>query len=210
MKKSLISCVMSVACLAAPAAFAQASSFEGLSASVGLGLVGANTRATVTDGADSVYGDFGKTSAIGVFDVGYGFAAGKDFVVGLGGTIDLGKTKAGGVGYSVGGSAGDVTIKLKNHYSLYVQPTWVVTPTTGIYAKVGYHHAKGTVSDSAGSSESSNIHGYGLGLGVKTFVNKSVFVQVEALATNYKNKTVGDVSYKGKAATALVSVGSRF
>jgi opacity protein-like surface antigen len=205
MKIKQIAAAAAFAALVSTPAFADTSNFEGLSASIGLALNGSNTKLSAED--TSI--DLGKTSQVGVVDLNYGMAMSNGFVLGAGLALDLGKAKLGGV------ELGNETLSLetKNHYSIYLQPTWILNKTTGIYAKVGYNHTKGTASGNVGS-DSAKFKGTSYGLGVKTFIDSNLFIQVEASMANFKSKTFEDgdgaFSIKPKMTRATVSLGYRF
>ena len=192
-----------LAAIVAQPALAQSNNFTGVSAAAGFAMTGANTY--IDEGGNSGMGyDLGKTSTVALVDVGYGLSLNKNFVLGLGASVDLGKSKLGGVyGTDFVG---------KSHNALYVQPTWLLSPTTGLFAKVSYQQIKNEFVDGS-TTYSMSSKGTGLGLGVKTFINSNVFVQVEASNVTYKAKAL-DAANSGTAkvsATAgTVSAGYRF
>ncbi len=102
--------------------------------------------------------------------------------------------------------------KVKNHTSLYVQPTYLFTTNTAGFAKLAYHKAVlagegGLISQNGGFSES--IHGTGIGFGVKSYINSDVFVQFEMISTKFKTKSVvlgGDTSTPVKASLTSMNV----
>jgi opacity protein-like surface antigen len=210
MKKSLVA--LSIGILSSTA-FAQSNQFTGVSLGLGLGVVGASTKLGLSDGTDTIGTDFGKTNVIPNLDLSYAQSFGNDFVLGIGGTYDLAKTKSGEIrgfdGYTIG-------IRAKNHWSIYLQPQFLVSNNTALFAKVGYHSMKGEITgDDAGDFVPSKFKGVGYGFGVKTFVNKNVFVQAEAQLVNYKERSFdyGDpitASYKPKTAAGIVTLGYRF
>lgn len=238
MKKLTLASFTIVAALACQHAAAQ-SKFEGLSFSAGLGMAGASTTlsGSVISNEESASGkiDFGKTSAVAVVDLGYGLRMNPDMVLGLGATYDIGNTKSGSIGVNGMGQSGDL-IKLvgKRHFSIYAQPTWLLTPDTGVFVKLGYHRMHrsqeglfaGDLLD-AGVSTSMNLSGVGYGLGVKTYISKNVFLQAEANTVSYSSKDLtsalspllagplqpGDsasAAAKLKTTTGIVSIGMNF
>lgn len=203
-KKIAIACAL--ATLVTTPVFADTTNFEGLSASVGLLFVGGSTR--LSEGNNSA--DFGQNSQIGIADIGYGFAISNGFVVGTGITLDLGKPKMG----AVTDSEGSLAAQAKNHYSVYVQPTWVLNKTTGIYAKLGYNHTKGIFTGIGDENDAfsfdSKFKGTSYGVGIRTFMDTNLFVQVEASLANFKSKNVDGANLKPKMTRATVSLGYRF
>jgi opacity protein-like surface antigen len=189
-------------------AMADSSQFQGFSAALGVSFNGGNAK--VSGGDLSL--DFGQTSQVGVIDLGYGFGISPSLVIGAGIAYDLGKTKFG----SITDSEGNLSFESKNQYAVYVQPTWVINNSAGLYAKLGYNWAKGTSSgiddDDEPFNESTNFKGMSYAIGIKTFLDKNLFFQVEAGMVNLKSKSFfeGDFTVKPKMSRATVSLGYRF
>ncbi len=205
MKKKLLAVCLAVA---TSSVFAQASNFEGFSAGLSIGAVGVDTKVSSNDG----YGfNLGKSNVIPGIDLSYTQAIDSKMLVGVGVTYDLAKSKSGEI-------TGDGTIGLeaKNHYSVYVQPQYLLNNTTAIFAKLGYHQMKGSISgDFASSFTSEKYNGFGYGIGVKTFIDKNLFVQVEGQIVDFKQKSFdyggGEVvSYKPKSSAGIVTLGYKF
>ncbi len=207
MKKTLLALSLVAA---TQTAFAQASNFEGLSIGLGLAAVGVDTKYQDTD-------DFnlkvGQTNVIPVIDLSYAYAVDSKFLVGVGATYDLKDAKSGSA--SVPDYA-SITLKAKSHYSIYVQPTYLMTNNTALFAKVGYHSMKGTaeiVCDDC-TNDSLKFKGIGYGAGIKTFLDKNIFVQAEIQVVDYKKKSLADDdftwSYKPKSTAGILSVGYKF
>lgn len=247
MKKIALATLVVAAGLVSQHATAQ-SKFEGLSFSAGLGMVGASTTLsgamsstdTSTDPAttSSASGgiDFGKTNTLAVLDLGYGVRLNPDVVLGLGATLDLGNTQSGAVRMASSTTpemSGDlISLVGKKHYSVYLQPTWLLTPDTGVFVKVGYHTMKrsqdglaGAMLASQGISTAMNLSGMGYGMGVKTYVTKNVFVQAEASTVSYKSQDLSglagalgqsteggsaNLSAKVKTTSGIISIGMNF
>lgn len=212
MKKKLLA--LSLA-LSASTVFAQTSNFEGASVGLGFAAVGTNTKIS---GDTGNFIDMGKTSVIPALDFSYAYAIDSKWLLGVGATYDLGKTKAGGAQLSDGSDTETINFEGKNHYSVYVQPTYTLTNTTAVFAKLGYHSMKGTESythttDGSGSA-SSRLKGIGYGVGVKTFIDKNLYLQAEALIVDFKSKTVSDdegsATYKVKSNGGLITLGYKF
>jgi opacity protein-like surface antigen len=229
MKKTL-SLLAAALAVSAPA-FAQSAKFEGFSVSAGLGSIGTNTQyslaptsvpATEELPASSTPGyvlHCGKTSNLPVLDLAYGKRLDQNIVLGVGATLGLGKTQSGGLNVSSEEMSLGMSLVGKNHLSVYVQPTWVLTPDTGVFFKLGYHKMKGSVeSDSAVPGLSSvlpsslSFSGVGYGIGVKSYISKNVFIQAEATTINYKSNDLDlfPGTAKVKSAAGIVSIGMNF
>ena len=80
--------------------------------------------------------------------------------------------------------------ELKNHFTVYVEPTYLINPTNGIYAKVGYMHSdlKITSANITGSALTDNnisVHGVQYGVGYKGAIDKNLYVKAEYTVSNY-------------------------
>jgi opacity protein-like surface antigen len=245
-KKLLISTAL-VSLIISSATHAQTTNFVGPSVALSGSYVGGSSEfktgtgfGTLSggDGIDSKLGD--QTNVIPGVDLNYGFAMGNNFVLGLGATYDFSKTKTGGFtsNYLINGEDATFTIdsNLKDHYSLYIQPTYVINKDSAMFAKVGRHYAKSSVKSAGGfivegvsvgllgddKTVSKNIEGWGFGLGLKTFLTSNLFVQFEGGIVEYDkinlpfsldaDDTYDDNtgSHKIKTTNAMVSVGYKF
>ena len=109
--------------------------------------------------------------------------------------------------------------ELKNHFTVYVEPTYLINPTSGVYAKLGYMHADLKITDSVitGSSldQTLGVHGIQYGVGYKAAVDKNVYVKAELTYSNYSSLSA--TSNSGNTFTAnpeikagTISVGYTF
>jgi len=245
-KKLLISTAL-VSLIISSATYAQTTNFVGPSVALSGSYVGGSSEfKTGTgfsilsggDGIDSKLGD--QTNVIPGVDLNYGFAMGNNFVLGLGATYDFSKTKAGAFTSNSLINGEDATFSidsnLKDHYSLYIQPTYVINKDSAMFAKVGRHYAKASVKSAGGFDAgpltvgllgddvtvSEKIEGWGFGLGLKTFLTSNLFVQFEGGIVEYDKinlpfrlSGVGELddnagSHKIKTTNATVSVGYKF
>lgn len=192
--------------------FAQASSFEGINASVGLGLSSVSSSQTSSYPSDN---GNGQSGGFGVLDLSYIKAIDKNFFLGVGATYDLGEINAGyqnwrGYNYQA---------KLQNHYSAYIKPGFAVNDSAAIYAKLGYNWATAKITDNgeiiSPGSYSQNIHGFGYGLGTQIFLTKDIYTSVEVMRVNYNKVTFSDsgnnsTTFSAASTTGTVSVGYKF
>lgn len=245
-KKLLISTAL-VSLIISSATYAQTTNFVGPSVALSGSYVGGSSEfKTGTtfgiisggDGIDSKLGD--QTNVIPGVDLNYGFAMGNNFVLGLGATYDFSKTKAGAFTSNSNINGEDATFSidsnLKDHYSLYIQPTYVINKDSAMFAKVGRHYAKASVKSAGGFAfgpltvgllgddvtVSEKIEGWGFGLGLKTFLTSNLFVQFEGGIVEYDKINLpyrlsglsefddNAGSHKIKTTNATVSVGYKF
>ena len=245
--KKLLASTALAGLLATSNAFSQTTNFAGPSLALSGSYVGGSSEFKTGnsfgiisggDGLNSKLGD--QTNVIPGVDLNYGFAMGNNFVLGLGATYDFSKTKTGGFtsNYLINSEDATFTIdsNLKNHYSLYIQPTYVINKDSAMFAKVGRHYAKSSVKSAGGFSYgpysvgllgndvtvSEKIEGWGLGLGLKTFLTSNLFVQLEGGVVEYDKINLpfrlseyselddNTGSHKIKTTNAMVSVGYKF
>jgi len=217
-----LSGLLAIACLLATSnAFSQTSNFTGPSLALYASHVDAkNDIEEVTGLYANKNTTTKKNNLIPGVDFNYGFAIENNFVIGLGATYDLSKTKTGEATRSFDSVGDAVTIitnnELKDHYSLYIQPTYVINKDSAMFAKLGKHFAKAnyswTASDGTSFSNSSNIEGWGYGLGFKNFLSDNLFVQGEVVVVDYRENKFADgaVLYKPETTNATISVGYKF
>ena len=208
---------------------AQTKSFEGASIGVFAGAFGveakgnANTTAGTGGGgetASSGSGQTGAVSGIGGIDLSYAFGAGSGTVIGIGATYVPAKAKVttGSSGDSSAGGA--INVELKNHYTVYVQPTFVLNKDSAVFVKVNYAAADLSASGQNITITSGDISGWGAGVGLKTFLTPNAFIQVEANYTDYDTVTarrtnagtgrITTASGDPKVAQGLVTLGYKF
>ena len=193
---------------------AQTKSFEGVSVGIFAGAIGAEADGSVTGTSTTGSGSLGKVSGIAGVDLAYGFAGGM-FAVGA--TYVPMKAKFGsGTGKDTT-SGTTITGELKDHYTIYIQPTYVVNKDAALFAKLAYAHAD--IKTTNTTSASSDVEGWGYGVGLKTFLTPSTFVQVEGTYTDYDtikgtktNGGGGTTTVTGdlKTVQALITLGYKF
>ncbi len=232
-KTTKICCALALlASVAATPAFSQAKNFAGPSIAIGGGYNSVklkNTETVVTSDNGEAYevGDFatinaGDNNFNALVDLSYGLPISDNFVLSIGATYDLTDTEVDVVDSNVDYS---VKAKLKDHYSVYIQPTYLVSNNTGIFAKLGYHKSKGSLtiydidSDPQSQTVSRNLDGWGYGIGAKTFLNNNTYIQFEGSLLKYKSESgnitnyLGDTfseSVKPEVLSALISIGYKF
>jgi opacity protein-like surface antigen len=218
MNKKLLTTTALASLLAASNAFSQTNNFVGPSLALTGSFVGSSSKNTLTIEDDTPLENTpGKRNDfIAGADFNYGFATSNNTVIGLGVTYDFSKVKTGGL------SVINATLnnELKDHYSIYVQPTYVINKDSAMFAKIGRNFAKAQfkITDNIGEDTTTytkNITGWGYGLGLKTFLTSNLFVQAEAGIVDYEKfnfseGTGSDFSIKPKTTNATISVGYKF
>ena len=227
-QKLIVSTALASLCLTS-IAFSQTNNFTGLSLALSASHVDAKNTTIVKDNILDLIEvvPSNKNNFIPGVDISYGFAIGNNFVVGLGATYDFRKTDTGDGSFSSNIGVDDFTFSfnstLKDHYSLYIQPTYVINKDSAMFAKLGRHFAQVKTSIDAvingvdqGTSleETSNIQGWGYGLGFKNFLSNNLFIQGDVVAVDYQkiNPDFGPTptSIKPETLNATISVGYKF
>jgi len=224
--KKLLASTALAGLLATSNAFSQTNNFTGLSLALSASHVDAKNTTNVVD---PLFGPLTlpsyKNNFIPGVDISYGFAIGNNFVVGLGATYDFRKTETGvpTINSVLGEDLITATLPstLKDHYSLYIQPTYVINKDSAMFAKLGRHFAqvKTTVTSIIGgelfqAATTSNIEGWGYGLGFKNFLSNNLFIQGDVVVVDYKKINFDlagtPTSIKPETLNATISVGYKF
>jgi opacity protein-like surface antigen len=216
-KTTKICCTLALlASVAATPAFSQAKNFAGPSIAVHTGYTGTDTKMTFDTPGHLSYGENDVTYGA---DLAYSFPIDNNFLISIGATYDFDKIKAG----SLNADPDTIKLSIKDHYSFYIEPTYAFNNSTALFAKLGYHQAKGSVNvalfDEAGdpsdsASGSKNFKGWGYGFGIKTFLNNNVFVKAEASLVEYDKESFGTggdaIGFKPETVSGLISIGYKF
>ena len=208
---------------------AQSKSFEGASLGISLSAIGAEISGTGTTGTgsattNSTSGSIGKVAEIAAIDASYGFAIGPNGLISVGATYTPGKAKAGSGTYtdgnSVGAQNGKLSVELKDPYTIYIAPTYVISKDAALYAKVGYSHVdlNVTATDAANlSKKPSDLDGWTYAIGSKTMLTPNLYLGVEASITDYDTisatktvDTTSNINADVKVVQGVVTLGYKF
>jgi len=208
---------------------AQSKSFEGASLGISVSAIGAEISGSGTTGngsatTNSTSGSIGKVAEIAAIDASYGFAIGPNGLISVGATYTPGKAKAGSGRYtdgnSVGAQNGSLNVELKDPYTVYIAPTYVISKDAAIYAKVGYSHVDLNVSatDAAAlSRKPSDLDGWTYAIGSKTMLTPNLYLGVEASITDYDTisatktvDTTSNINADVKVVQGVVTLGYKF
>jgi opacity protein-like surface antigen len=224
-KTTTICCAVALlATTAATPALSQSKNFAGPSIAIGGGYSSQTYDLKFVSTTEDEEGDLnfnsGKNDFSALIDLGYGFQVDKTLAISIGGTYDLTKSKVTPTKIIDHAEDSTITIssELKDHYSLYIQPTYLVNDNTGLFAKLSYNFVKsvGKISlNDESVSNSKNLEGWGYGIGARTFFDKNLYAQIEGNYVEYENHKVtfdteNSSSHKPKVLSALVSIGYKF
>jgi hypothetical protein len=182
---------------------AQSKNFEGFSIGVSGGYAGVEISASGTqtqsgDTDKSSSGSIGKITESGSIDAGYSFSTGPNFLIGVTANYTPGKAKIGTNSFTdnstVGSQTDSISGSIKNFYTISLEPTYVLSANSAIYAKIGYSHAD--VNLSSGSSNVSitsytnNVEGWTYGIGSKNMLTNNLYLTIEGSLTDYDTISV--------------------
>ena len=227
--KKILGTSLLVTCLTTTSLFAQAKNFQGFSLALG---------ASATSGKSELEGklysfeqtsaSFDKSNIIPSVDLSYAIQSTDKFFISLGISRDFKKTNLGQQYFEQSEDNTTLENKLKSHYAMYVQPSYLISNTSAIFGKISYNKAKiesaatGEFDTVTTEVQSKSTHGYGYGLGIKTLINSNFYIQVEAERVNYKSKSFdpdssnspggsqADYTLKPSTNSGKISVGYKF
>ena len=210
---------------------AQSKNFAGASLGLSLSAVGAEisgsstSSGTVGGTANTTSGSVGKVAEIAAIDASYGFSMGTNSVFVVGATYTPGKAKAGSGNYTDNNAGtgrsddtGTLSVEVKNPYTIYVAPTYVVGNNAALYAKLGYSKTDLNVSATGGAAltaKPNDLEGWTYAIGSKTLLTNNVYVGVEASITDYDSITATratgvNISADAKVAQGIITLGYKF
>jgi len=191
---------VAVATILSASAHAQ-SSFAGWSVGGNLNFMTSSTE--ISGGGNNIkFGDASQTLSV---QGAYSFDMGNKFVLSVGGTYSLSDADAG----SAAITGATYKLKMKNMYTIYVEPGYAANPNSLLYGKLAMANVKGeeTINNVSGSE---NFSGFGFGAGFRHMLDKNLYVQVEFMQVNFDSKSVAGGNYKPSATTANFGFGYKF
>ena len=199
---------------------AQSKSFEG--ASLGLSVSGIGVEVSGsgrTSTGNSSTGSLGKVAEIAAIDLSYGYAIGNNGIIQVGASYTPGKAKAGSGTYTDGttnagslnlnAGTGNISLEVKDPYTIYIAPTYVVSKDSAIYAKIGYAKADITTAATGGatlSSKPGDLEGMSYGIGSKTMLTQNLYLGVEANITDYDSIKATTLANAGNGGTSSKTI----
>jgi outer membrane immunogenic protein len=204
MKKIFFALTVASNLLATGLANAGTADFVGPSVGINLNAQSMSNKVSGTVFGSNVSGTFGESSFGASLKGAYGVALSEKSVLSLGGTYALVDAKAGTV--VVGSNTGRFVGK--NAWTIYLEPGVLVADKTILFGKVGYASIKG---DTEGvTSIPTNFTGSSYGIGLRSMIDKNLYVEVEALQFSFSSKVISGVTYKPSGTQANVGLGYKF
>ena len=196
MKFALKSGLLALVCVSGAA---MAANFSGPEAGVSVTMNGGSTL--IDSKVDDDYDANRGQQSIGVkLHAGYGFEMGNDTVVLV------------GVGYNPtdikAGTANKTSLKIQNSWSLYVAPGMKLNDSSLAYVKIAYEVGK--VKSSGDTNIDQSITGFGYGVGLRTEINKTTFLETEIKQVNYKKFTKDGSDITNSSTVGSVGVVFKF
>jgi opacity protein-like surface antigen len=146
-----------------------------------------------------------KSEAAPSFGAGYTFAISDRYTLGLKATMDLKKGEYGAG--EVSSRSGETKVLEKSHYSLALEPGYVVNDKTLVFGILAYHTAQTEIEDGASSAR---VNGIGYGIGFKRSLTDHLFLMGELQHVDYSSKSVNGNTLKPSSTTSAVGVGYHF
>lgn len=204
MKKVLFA-LAAVGSLFAPLAHSQAQNFGGFSLGANIDMNATQTEATISN---IFINGVGQQTWGASVQAAYGFVTSQPILLSLGATYSAAETDALKLSSATGTSA----LKLKNAYSVYLEPGYAVSEKTLAYAKLSYEAGTLHAESSTAATVSRDLNGTGFGLGLRTNLNRNLYLQAEARRVNYdRARFEGDTTdFKTSLTVGSIGMGYRF
>jgi hypothetical protein len=180
---------------------AQSKSFEGLSLGISASAVGVEASGSHTSNSGTTgRGSLGKVTEIAAVDLSYGYASSPNTIIQIGATYTPGKAKAGSGTFtdnvsSSGASTtsdGNLSLEVKDPYSIYIAPTYVISKDAAVYVKAGYAKASTNTlatGNATLSKKPGDLEGMVYAIGSKTMLTPNLYLGVEGSLTDYDTIT---------------------
>ena len=198
--KKILMAVAILSTFGASQALAQVQSHTGFSLGANLALTSTNTEATLSGlNLNAV----GQSSVGASVQAAFSYAAADSVLLSVGATYSLADIDA----LSFSSTSGSGSLKLKNAYSVYVEPGYPVADKTIAFARLSYEAATMRTEASGSSGRDKDIGGAGLGFGLRTLVTKNLYLQAEARRVAYNSDRFAGDTTDFKTSMTLGSVG---
>jgi opacity protein-like surface antigen len=206
---------------------AQSKNFAGASIGISGSMAGVEVEGNTTDSSSATTGSgsFGKITPVPSLDVNYGFEAGSNFVFGLGASYIPAKVEFGTSAFTdtTNSQRDSVKGEIKDVYSIYITPTYVINNNSALYAKVGYIHGDLNLTTASSNivftKKPSDVEGWSVGIGSKTMLTNNLYLTVEGNYTEFDSITATTTDSESntntssatpKVAQAIIGIGYKF
>ena len=144
-----------------------------------------------------------KSESAPSFGLGYTFALNSNYTLGLkiSGDFKSGEYGAGDV------ASTETKVVEKNHYSVAVEPGYVVNPKLLVFGILAHHTA---IAEIEGVSGHARMNGIGYGIGFKQTVADHLFIMAELQRIDYGRETINVSTVKPSSTVGAVGLGYHF
>ena len=198
MKKILVGLLLRCVGLSASAQ----SSFSGLSVFGNLNHI---TSSTKLEESPVSFDGLGKSSMGFTLGADYGLSLGKDSVVLIGATYNVGSPKF--LNYDDGTNT--IILDEKSAWSVYLAPGIEVVKDVLVYAKFGYHNLTVKASGTLFGGEQDH-KGFGYGVGSRINLSKTTYLSVEFQQINYDKVGAAGTDWTPTATVGSIGFGFKF
>lgn len=194
-------------CLLGTSAIAQFSGpYIGLSGSVA-GFASEGKKES-SDARNTVNAKGGVITPLAALDIGYQFAAGKGFGIGIGATYNPYEAELKATNSTAPATASTATFEIKDAYTVYIQPTFEINKDAAFIAKAFY--SKADLSTGAGSgtliTKPDDLEGIGFSVGLRVMLTPNAFLQTEAIYTEFDSVKATKAEVSTTAATGGAAI----
>jgi opacity protein-like surface antigen len=206
---------------------AQSKNFAGASIGISGSMAGVEVEGNTTDSSSATTGSgtFGKITPVPSLDVNYGFEAGSNFVFGLGASYIPAKVEFGTNAFTDTTNSQRDAVKgeIKDVYSIYITPTYVINNNSALYAKVGYIHGDLDLTSASSNivftRKPTDVEGWSVGIGSKTMLTNNLYLTIEGNYTEFDSITATTTDSESntntssatpKVAQAIIGIGYKF
>lgn len=140
----------------------------------------------------------GQNSSGVVLNGSYGLAMNENAVILFGLDYNLSDIKSG--------NFSDGSLKLEKAYSLSIAPGILVNDHSLAYVKLSFESAELAATD----TPNEKFKGTGIGFGLRSALNKNVYLNAEIKQVKYDSKIIDGVSIKPTTTIGTVGVGFNF
>jgi opacity protein-like surface antigen len=138
--------------------------------------------------------------------LGYNFALNARTTLGFKVASDI---KSGEYGKGVT-HRGDTAVEERQHYSLAIEPGYVLNDHALVFGILAWHSAKARLLVDEERQGESNLTGLGYGIGGKYTLSHHLFVMGEIQKVSYDSQTIGGSNVKPSSTVVAVGLGYHF
>jgi len=221
MKKISTLLIVSIFTLFSSFAFADSSDFDGIYIGVSGGVAGSELDGKYTDNDSAVTkGSGGMVTSIASWEIGYDFAIGDMFTIGVGYSVLPGEAKLSKSDSAA--SDADITVKADNFATAYAQINMLVSESTALMVKAGSVDADLTYAGASSiGTKPGAMSGDVLAFGVKSALSNNLYLKSEVgmiefekikllNITSNSGANTGDVEADPSVAYGLITLGYQF